>query len=289
MNSKRIKTISFLCALCVLISCSKSKTSEQGIAVSILPQKYLVERIAGKTYNVTVIVPPGHSPESYDPTFKQLKDISSAFIYFRIGHIPFELSQLNKIASVNPAMQIVDTSAGIELLHGTHDDHSHHHTGVDPHIWLSPKNARIMAANMFEALKVHDPIHTKTFEKNFNELDADIASADRKISASLNELKGKTFLCFHPAWSYFARDYGLKQISIETDGKEPTPADIKKILAEAKKHNIKAIFIQKEFSAEIAQSIATEINAKVVQLDPLAEDLIATMNTICETFQKEIE
>lgn len=281
-----------LCASCfTAIGCSKSNSRAAGIMVSILPQKYLVERITGSLYEVNVLVPPGQNPESYEPTLGQLKNISSSIIYFRIGYIPFELSQLDKIAAVNPAMQIVDISAGIELIRGGHEHTDEHdnHGGVDPHIWLSAKSAGIIAANMFSALKTAAPQHTEVFSKNYQKLAAEIMAADKKISESLDKLKGKTFLSFHPAWSYFARDYGLRQISVEFDSKEPSPSGIKRILSEAKKQNIRAIFIQKEFSAEIAHSIAKELNIKVVQLDPLGENLIETLYTICDTLKREME
>ena len=272
--------------ICTILSCSKKSSQTDTITVSILPQKYFAERITGGSYKIFVMTPWGQNPESYEPTLKQMKEIGSSFIYFKVGYLPFELTQVDKIEAANPSMKIVNTSEGIELIE---DEHTHGHGSIDPHIWLSPRAAKTMALNMLNALSAAVPEHSSMFAKNYGALEADIVSVSKKIEDSLKTTSHKTFICFHPAWAYFARDYELKQIAIESDGKEPSPAGIKKIIDTAKKENIRTIFVQKEFPADIAQAIAKDIGGKIIQLDPLAENWLEMMNLLSNTLAKELK
>jgi zinc transport system substrate-binding protein len=291
------RILSAIMILAAASGCGGGKRASDTISVSILPQKYLVQRITGDLYNVAVMVPPGQSPESYEPTSLQMKEISRSLIYFRTGYIPFETSQMDRIAAVNPSMRVVDTSAGIDIIrsepeeHGKGDaekDEHHHHGGTDPHLWLSARNMKIAARTMLSALLEADPAHSAIFRENHKKLEDDIDRLDAGLSAKLNPLKGKSFLCFHPAWAYFARDYGLRQISIEFEGKDPSPAHLKKVIDLAGRENIRAIFIQKEFPAALAEALAKDINGKVLQLDPLSADWLDNMRAMGDAFFSEL-
>ena len=287
-NRLKYETLAVL-LLCIALSCGKKNAPANSITVSILPQKYFAERITGGLYKIFVMTPWGQNPESYEPTLRQIGEISSSFIYFKAGYLPFELTQMDRLRAANPSIKIVDTSEGIELIKSDKAGGAHEHGGVDPHIWLSPKTAGAMALNMLNALSAAVPERASEFAKNYAALEADIISASKKIEDSLKSATNKAFICFHPAWTYFARDYGLKQIAIESDGKEPSPSDIKKIIDTAKKENIKTIFVQREFSADIAQAIAKDIGGKTVQLDPLSENWLEMMNSLSNTLAEELK
>ena len=252
--------------------------------VSVLPQKYFVEKIAGDHFNINVMIPPGASPVTYEPTPKQMKELTKSFVYFRIGHIEFEKSWMKKLININPDMEIIDLSKTADLIKPEHNhDHSHeghHHHGVDPHIWTSPKEVKKQAALIFEYIATEAPEYNKEFKSNYNSFIQEIASLDSYLTRVLEPYKNNKFLIFHPALSYIARDYGLEQISIEIDGKEPTPANIRNIIDIAKKEQIKIVFVQKQFSMHNAEVIASEINGKVVQIDPLDYNWTESIRTI---------
>jgi len=274
-----MKVFKILLFAVLFTSCSNvetNKTNEKvNLIVSILPQKYFVEKIAGDHFNVSVMIPPGASPVTYEPTPRQMKALSKSSVYFQIGHIEFEKSWMKKLIAVNPEIKLVDISQTTNLIetddsrdHG-HLHAGHHHHGVDPHIWTSPKEVKKQVQIIYESLIIEEPKLKDEFEKNYNSFIEEIDSLDQYISNELEQFKGRKFLIFHPALSYIARDYGLQQISIEIDGKEPTPANIQKIIDTAKKENIKIVFVQKQFSIHNAEVIANEIGGKVVRIDPL--------------------
>ena len=262
-----------------LVACNNQKTNqssnEKTITVSIFPQKYFVEKIAGDHFNVNVMIPPGASPVTYEPTPMQMKELSKSFVYFRIGHIEFEKSWMKKLIDISPQMQVVDISKNatlIELEHNHDAGHNHegsHHHGVDPHIWTSPKEVKKQIKLIYDFLVKAEPEFKAEFKNNYNTFVKEIDSLDNYITQVLSPYKNRKFLIFHPALSYIARDYGLEQISIEIDGKEPTPVSIKRIIDVARKENIKIVFVQKQFSTHNAEVIAREIDGKVVKIDPL--------------------
>lgn len=265
------------------------------VFVSILPQRYFVERIGGKETAAEVLVKPGQSPHSYEPTPSQVTALGNADIVFTIG-VDFEASFVPEIRSALPDLTIVETNSGISYRemegHGADHDHENEaredgeHEGDDPHIWLSLGNGKIIAANIKDALTEAAPEYTEAFEKNYKELIRDIDNLDKELKRLLAPLKGETFLVFHPAFGYFADDYGLEQEAVETGGSEPTPKQLEAIIAEAKEENVRVIFVQPQFAKKSAETIAAAINGAVIPIDPLAPDWLENMEKIAEAVKE---
>ena len=241
------------------------------IGLSILPQKYLVTSIADTLADVVVMVPPGASPATWEATPAQMKSLGDALIYFRIGHIGFEKAWMAKAAEINPEMKITDLSENLTLrgMSYSHGDHSH--SGIDPHVWMSPGNMEIMAGKVFDELLKLFPQHKEFLEGNYSALLVEIEETGQFASDQLSAYKGETFLIFHPSLGYFADDYGLLQAAIENEGKEPSSAHMIKIIDMARSKGIKVIFVQQEFDRRNAEIIANEIEGQVIEFDPLSE------------------
>lgn len=265
------------------------------VAVTILPQKQFVERIAGDHAKVIVLVPPGASPHTYEPAPGQLAEIGSADMYVKVGSgIEFERAWMDKIAGLNPAMEVIDSSRGIALLesHGEEDEeegHSHpagDEPGTDPHIWLSLKNARIMAENMEQGLAAADPSHAAEYRANADTFVHELDDLDASIARDIAARNISTFMVYHPSWSYFARDYGLVQIPIEAEGKEPTATGIKNLIRQAQEKNITVVFAAPEYSTKSAEVIADGIGGRVVLVSPLEEDYLKNMQNAASAFME---
>jgi len=255
------------------ISCSNAtkKPKEKVVFASILPLKYFVDKIVGDIYKVEVTVPPGVGPETYSPTPKQMKMLSEADAYFAIGYLAFEIDLLNKFSSLNPNLKVFQISKGINLIEVKEDQHTDHiHIqGVDPHIWSSPKEAKIISQNIYEGMMTVDPLNRERYSKNLQSLLAEIDKVDSTITNILSKAKTKKFIIFHPALGYFARDYGLEQLSIEFEGKVPSPKHMQELIGNARSGSVRLVFIQKEFDKRNAEIVAQEIGCKAVQIDPL--------------------
>jgi len=275
-----------------------NETAPLTVAVTILPQKQFVERIAGEHVRVIVLVPPGANPHTHEPTAKQLEDISKASVYLKVGSgIDFERAWIHKLAGVNPTMTIVDSSEGIQRIAGGHDheeteipgDHSGEPEtgdGTDPHIWLSPKNARIMVENTYRGLARADPVHADEYRVNANAYQKELDALDTEIAEDIASRQVHTFMVYHPAWSYFAKDYGLAQIPIENDGKDPSPAGIQNLILKAKNENITVIFASPESSTKSATVIAEEIGGTLVLVSGLEEDYLGNLKKVAQAFTK---
>lgn len=244
------------------------------VFASILPLQYFTDQITGGLYQSEVMVPPGVGPETYSPTPRQMSGMAGAGAFFANGFLGFEEAYLDKFQSINPNLVFINTSEGVNLIHS--DEHSHgdhmHEKGVDPHTWSSPGGARIIAGNILNGMIKIDPANKANFQANYERLMAKIDSVDVAVKSILSTIPSRKFMVFHPALGYFARDYQLEQLSIEFEGKVPTPKHIQNIVEEARKHKIAYIMIQKEFDIENAEVIANETGSKVVQIDPLAYD-----------------
>jgi zinc transport system substrate-binding protein len=261
-----------------MVSCHPEKTINERpvISVSILPQKYFIERLAGDGVEINVLIPPGASPATYEPTLTQLTKLDQSDVYMRIGHIGFELTWMDRILSVNPDMKVIDLSSGVEIIHEALDHseehHGHDHGGVDPHIWMSPTNAKIIATNIYRELIQILPHQKDSLNTRYMELEKELDSIHLLIANSLKKLDQRSFLIYHPALTYFAKDYGLKQYPLELEGKTPSPAHLKRIIDLGREENIKSIFIQSQFDRRNAEVLAAEIDAKIVPFDPLDEE-----------------
>jgi zinc transport system substrate-binding protein len=289
----------FTSTLILFTSC-KPKSAQNNkpiVFVSILPQQYFVQRITGDRYHTEVMIPPGMGHSDYDPTPQQMKELANAKLFFRIGYIVFEEAWMKTIAANNPGLHIINTSTGTDLLQEeesvfeTTDKaplHKHNDSGTDPHIWLSPKEARIQAKHYLDAFIQLDPSSAAYFTSNYTALINDINKLDTTLSNELAPLKGHKFMIYHPALTYLARDYGLKQISIEFAGKEPTAAYLFKLIDVAKKDNIKVVFIQQQYDTKNAAAIAKEINARLIQFDHMAPDWLDNMYRLGKMIKKEM-
>ena len=258
----------------------KGWTEPIPVFVSILPQKYFVERIGKEQVKVEVMVNPGESPATFNPNPKKMSLLSQAKLYFSIG-VPFETIWIDRIQSIHSNLQFVPLHDEAHDKSGTDQGHGHpsrhSHGSSDPHIWTSPAKVKLMAKKIKETLVRAEPQKEKYFEANLRAFHNDLDALDRDIREILARSDNHRFLVFHPAWSYFAEDYGLEQISIEDGGKEPGARTLQKIIEKGKKLGIKVIFVQKQFSLSIAKKIAKMIGATVREMDPLAEDYLENM------------
>lgn len=278
-----------------LFSCTTNNKQSQDqekpvVTVSILPQKTFVKKIAGDDFNIQVLVPHGSSPESYSLLPSQLKEISRSEVWFRLGHIGFELSWKEKIEELNSDMKVVDLSEGLDLIVGEevqHGDHVHI-GGVDPHIWMSPKLVKQMSEEITDELAQLNPEKSDEYKANYQEFVKEIDQLDAEIRSALKDYEGRAFVTFHPSLSYFARDYNLVQYSLESGGKEPTAQHMAKMIELAKRENIDVVYIQSEFDREHARVFAEEIDGEVVEVWPLNpdwnENLTSVTHLLIENF-----
>ena len=273
------------CLALTLLGCAPRARTDAGrlqVTVSVLPQKYLVERIGGDHVAVNVLVGPGDEPHSYEPVAEQLRALTRSAVCFTVG-VEFEAAWMDRFLSANRAMEVVDTTAGIDLLpieeHG-HSDADAAHEGLDPHVWVSPRRAAQMARTIADTLVRLDPAHEDAYRANLAAFLADVEALDAEIRAELAGVEGRKFMVFHPAWGYFAADYGLEQVAIEVGGQEPSAAELAAILTEARASGIRVVFAQPSLSTRSAETIAREIGGRVVAIDPLAEDWLANLRQV---------
>jgi len=265
--------------LLIPIPQTEKNEEKMGVVVSILPQAEFVEKIGGNKVQVIVMVPPGASPHTYEPIPSQLKEVSKAKMYAKVGSgIEFESAWMDKIISVNKEMRVVDCSKGIEFI----EKEGH----TDPHIWLSPKNAEIMVENIYQGLTQIDPANQEYYARNKEKYLQELNKLDNEIAQALSGKKNRKIMVYHPAWAYFARDYGLEQIPIEKEGKEPTPQGITSLIKQARENNIEVIFASPQFSTKTAEVIAEEINGKVVLISPLEKNYLENMRKVAEVFAR---
>jgi len=269
------------------------------VFVSILPQVYFVERIGGAYVAATALVGPGQSPHTFEPTPNQMAKLSQARLLLTIGW-PFEKQLVDKVKGVNPDLRIVDTRQGIALRRMTpaeaeadadepHPAAGHGPAGEpDPHFWLSPRLAKTMAGTIARALAETDPPHAAEFQKNLEDLQKDLDRLDATLAKALAPLKGKDFFVYHPAFGYFADAYGLRQVPVEIEGKEPTARQLASIIARAKAEGVRVIFVQPQFSAKSAEALARTIGGAALPMDDLARDYIANLNDMAEKVRKAI-
>lgn len=281
--------------LLLFAACNSVGNDKPTISVTIEPQRYFFNQIAGDNFKVNTIVPSGASPETYDPTPSQMVALSKSILYFKVGYLGFENAWGETLAANNTGVKVINTSNEIPLIGGEvcedgvdeqlyHEGHTHQ--GVDPHIWCSPKSALIMAENMLNALVMADVENQKKYRANFEVLRAEIIETDKKIASLLENAPVKSFIIYHPALGYFARDYNLTQYSIEFEGKNPSPKQLKMMIDFAHDKGVKTIFVQKGFDMKNAESLAEEVGASIYSIDPLSYNWSEELIRIAEILAK---
>ena len=270
------------------------------VFVSIPPQAYFVQRVGGSRVEVGVLAQAGRDPHNFDPTPKQIAQLSQARLYFRVG-LPFEDQLVTKIRA-----GVIDTRKGIALREMTADEMEGEHgvaaatrrehgrqehpgqAAKDPHIWLDPKLVKVQAQTICDALGEVDPGHSDEYAENLKAFQADLDKLDKKIARSLGPLRGKEFFVFHPAFGYFAASYGLRQRAVEIAGKEAGPRQVAEVIARAKKAGARVIFVEPQFSDKAARTIAREIGGAVVRIDPLSGDYVGNLENVAAEIEKAL-
>ena len=275
----------------LLISCSgkREDNAKPMVTVSLAPQKYFLEQIAGDKIEVRCLLENGGNPESYEPSFSNMSDLEASILYMRAGNMTFEDKLLQRIKSVNPSIKIIDTSEGINLIEGSHihaNAAGRHHaapaasTDVDPHTWSSVKNARIIIKNMLDALSSADPSNADYYKANYERFDSSLDSMDNAIAKKLEPYKGTHFLVWHPSLSYFARDYGLNQIAVGHSTKESSIPNLQNSIDMGRDRQATVFFFQKEMDSRQAEAVNAQIGAKRVDINPLDYDWEADINRL---------
>jgi zinc transport system substrate-binding protein len=261
---------------------SAESSGKTPVTVSIVPQRYFVERLAGEFTDVSVMVPPGSAPSTYEPRPSQLSALSNAEAYFRI-RVPFENAWIDRIQSAGgDEMRMVDTAKSIDrgkLPNGK----------PDPHIWLSPPLVKRQVRTYTSALTDLMPEHAQAIRDNADAFIEDLAELDAQLSEILADHEGETLMTFHPAWGYLSEAYGLEMLAIEQGGSEPSAAELTEIIDEGKQANVNVVFIQPQFARSSVETIAAELGAEVQRANPLAADWLANMRTLAETFAEAFE
>lgn len=295
------KILFMFIALVSLLNASKPE-----ISVSILPQKYFLEKIVKDKFDINVMVKAGASPHTYEPKTSQMKSLSNSKIYFYTG-IEFEKAWLDKFKKSAPNTLFVDSSAGIERIamqehsheeEQTHDKHKHdkkhdhedEHEGLDPHVWLDPVLAKVQAKNIYDSVVSIDESNKDFYTKNYEEFLKELDLINNELETILKPYENRAFMVFHPSWGYFAKRYNLEQISVEVEGKEPKPNELVELIKDAKIHDIKIVFVSPQFSQKTAKTISSSINAKVVSIDALDENwassILSTAKEIANSYTK---
>lgn len=284
----KLRAIIAIFAIFLFVGCAERKVVvENRAVVSIAPLKPLVENILGDDFDITVLVPQGASPETFEPTPKQLREVESARFVFGTGLLEFEQELLHRIARNE---QIINLSQGIELIagscshshqsHSTTCEHGHHHAhGIDPHIWCSPKALGKMAENTYNAIVKEMPDSTK-YAECYTALCIKLLELNEEVSELCRQSPRSTFFIYHPALTYLARDYGLTQVAVEHEGKEPSAKHLARIIEQAQKEDVKHIFYQSEFPASSVEIICKDCNATAVEINPLEEDIFENIRHI---------
>lgn len=260
-----------LLLLPLLLACSSDNSVGRGVlVVTAEPYRYVVEAVAGDGWRVESLVPKGDNPETFDPTPRDIVSLANSSAYFMVGGLGFEDAWMDRFAEMYPNLKMFDTSEGIIRADG------------DPHLWTSPDNMALIAKNVCSALCSIDGANADGYRARLRALDEKIAATNCYIAQRLVALKGDTFLVFHPSLTYFARLYGLHQLSIEEEGKEPSVAHIKSIIDEAKRRSVTLVLVQSEFDSKNAVTIAGEIGARVISIDPLNYDWHTELRKIAD-------
>jgi zinc transport system substrate-binding protein len=256
--------------------------NKPSVFVSIPPLAFVVEEIAGTLVDLRVLLPPGASPATYEPTPQVMAGLSDADILFRTG-VPFEKQLVVKIGAQMPELIVVDVREGIELERTPSHGHDHDHDALDPHIWLDPNLVKQLADTVYDRLARLLPEYEEQLRLNLDSLRVKLTELDANIREVLAGTEGGSFWVFHPAYGYFARRYGLEQVAIESEGKEPSARELAQLMEEAGHEEVRALLIQQQFAGRQAKVIAGELGCELVEVDPLARDYISNMKNMARS------
>jgi len=282
--------------LLMIFCLDNSAMAGEQVFVSIPPVKYFVERIAGEEVEVISLLEQGDDPHTFEPRPKQMVELSKARLFFTIG-LTVEDSLLNKIFSMNSKLSVIRLDEGIEKIpvKGRHDlhekpseeavhdhteDHSSGHLIPDPHIWNSPLIVQVIAERIRDSLLEILPGKSEELNRNFQIFSSEIIELHHEIEVLFRSRQGEEFIVFHPSWGYFAREFGLEEIPIELEGKEPKPADLQRLINTAIEKDIRIIFVSPQFSQRSARILADQIEGSVIAIDPLAENWLENMRHV---------
>lgn len=290
MNSNRsLRNLLSIALLMTVLGFFSCRQGDHGagevprVTVSIAPQAYIVKAVGGDRVEVTTLIPQGANPESYEPTMSQLLRLNDSRAWLTLGGLGFEGQVMERIDRQDTPFEVVDVSRGIELMHGTHGDcldhESHHHGGgdVDPHVWSSVKNMRILARNSYDALVSVAPENAAYYRSRLDSVNLSLDSLDNAIAAMLRDSGVKRFVVWHPSLSYFARDYGLDQIALGMDNKELSAVALRGKIDEASRGETVTLLIQRDYDSRLADVVNKEIGARVGYINPLNPDWSAEM------------
>jgi zinc transport system substrate-binding protein len=266
------------------------------VAVSIIPECWLVRQVGGARVSVEALVAPGESPHTYQPNDAQVSRLMRAAVFFRIG-AAFEKEPWFQAIQAAQKVRVVDLRDGVQLREESPHEHLRQTSGPaasdpcddegkDPHVWLSPRLLKIQAATVARTLGEADPAHEAEYDQNLAALDSRLDQLDQTLRAKLAPLRGKAFFVFHPAWGYFADEYGLRQISVEVEGKEPSDQELTELQREVRRSGAKVVFVQPQISGRSARAVAEAAGARLEQADDLAEDLPGELLRLADALVK---
>ena len=260
---KIFRYITLFAVAFILAACEGTKREKPVVTVTIEPLRYFVEQIAGDKVSVTTLVPKGSSPETYEPTAQQMVNMSKSALFVKVGNLGFERTWMEKLNTLTSHITIVDTSEGIEYVSASD-------RGItDEHTWMSTKNALVIAHNIYLALTKVDSSSSVYYKERYDSLVASINKLNSTITQQLKSIDNRSFIIYHPALTYFAKDYSLTQLALEEDGREPSAASLAKLITNAKKLGTKLMFVQKEFDNRNREIITIETGVKTVDINPL--------------------
>lgn len=273
-----------------VLSCSRTgdNSGTPVITVSIAPYKYFIEKIAGDDYLVNVMVPAGANPHIYEPYPDQIISLRKSVAYISNGYLGFEMTWLDRFYEINRSMVRLSLGDNIEPLESVHHHEGDHVEKVDPHYWVSPQCAMIMAKTLTDFLCKLNPSRKSYYEANYQDLDSIIISVDITAEELFSQYRNRSFMIFHPNLGYLARDFSLEEISVEYEGKEPPPSRLKDLIDRARTDNLKIIFVQKEYDTKNAKAIADEIGAEIKIIDPLSENWESSTLEIIHSLNKSL-
>ena len=282
MKIKIIHTLFALSTLLFMACGHQAPTPKADFIATIQPIKFIVEQITGDDFHVDVLVPSGASPETFEPTPKQFIALNEAKLVFSTGLIDFESALTERMHDHN---SLVNLSHNIELMEGScshHHGHAHHHHGIDPHIWTSPRELKSMAQNAYEAIIAEYPDSVK-YTDAYNALIHKLNELDNECESLCKASSAKAFVVYHPALTYFARAYGIEQIAIENDGKEPSAKHLAEIIEQARQKGATCLLYQVQYPRSTVEIVAKDMGVECYSFDPLEENVIKNILSITHT------